>query len=69
MVREGSPGPAIVEVTLVNEGDDAYLPNVYEKRITVRRKIPRSGGASCHLLDEHGHVSDIVIDIVIMILA
>lgn len=57
VIREGSDGPAIVDVTLINEGDDAYQPNIYGKRITIRRKIPRSGGASYHILDEKGHVS------------
>ncbi len=57
LIREGSSGPAIVDVTLMNEGDDAYHTETYGNRITIRRKIPRTGGATYHILDAHGDVS------------
>eukprot|EP01038_Epipyxis_sp_PR26KG_P011016 gene11016-14795_t len=46
LIREGSPGPAIIRVTLMNEGADAFMPEIYGKRITVERKIPKSGSAT-----------------------
>ena len=52
MIRQGSPGPAIVRVTLLNEGPDAYRPEVYGKRITIERTITKSAGASYKILDE-----------------
>ncbi len=49
LIREGSQGPAILQVTLYNEGPDAYHPEKYGTRIMVERRIPRSGGASYHI--------------------
>jgi chromosome segregation ATPase len=43
MIREGSPGPAVLRVTLKNEGADAYEPQVYGNRIMVEREIFRNG--------------------------
>lgn len=44
MVREGSEKPALVRVTMLNTGSDAYRPDVYGDRIIIERKIARSGG-------------------------
>jgi chromosome segregation ATPase len=44
LVREGSNEPAIIRVTMLNTGADAYMPEVYGSRITVERKIARTGG-------------------------
>jgi chromosome segregation ATPase len=57
LIREGSDEPAIMQVTLLNEGVDAYKPDLYGKRITVERKIlNRQGGGGYRLLDENGVV-------------
>jgi structural maintenance of chromosomes protein 6 len=45
-VKEGTDGPAIAQITLINEGGDAYRPEVYGKRIVIERKITRSGVSS-----------------------
>ena len=44
-IREGSAGPAIVRITLSNKGTDSYRPEVYGEKITVERKIPKTGSA------------------------
>lgn len=44
-IREGSNGPAIAQVTLFNEGKDAYKPEIYGSRIVVERKIMKGGPA------------------------
>lgn len=54
-IREGSEDPAILEVTLLNEGPDAYKPDEYGRRIIVRRIIAKTG-SSYHLLSEHKKV-------------
>lgn len=46
MIREGSEGPAVIRVTLRNEGADAFRPDIYGKRITVERKIVKGHGAT-----------------------
>lgn len=51
LIREGSDGPAVLQVTLLNEGSDAYQPDRYGNRIIIERKIPRSGGSSFRLLN------------------
>lgn len=43
LIREGSNGPAIIRVTLLNEGSDAYLPDVYKNRIVIERTINKNG--------------------------
>eukprot|EP01039_Chlorochromonas_danica_P001809 gene1809-1976_t len=43
-VREGSNDPALVRVTLLNTGPDAYQPEVYGDRIVIERKFTRTGG-------------------------
>lgn len=56
-IREGSNGPASVKVTLVNEGADAYLPEVYGKRITVERRITKgTGSGGYHIFNEQQQV-------------
>lgn len=42
-VMEGTDGPAIAQVTLMNEGDDAYKPEIYGKRIVIERRITKAG--------------------------
>ena len=54
MIRQGSPGPAIVKVTLVNEGPDAYKFDTYGKRITIVRTINKTSGASYKILNVQG---------------
>ena len=54
MIRQGSPGPAIVKVTLVNQGPDAYKIDTYGKRITIVRTITKSSGATYKILDSNG---------------
>lgn len=49
LIREGSSGPAILQVTLFNEGPDAYHPEKYGNRIMVERRIPKTGAATYHL--------------------
>jgi hypothetical protein len=39
LIREGSKNPAVVRVTLLNTGVDAYKHGEYGDRITVERKI------------------------------
>jgi chromosome segregation ATPase len=52
-IREGSNGPASVKVTLVNEGADAYMPEVYGNRIIIERRINKGTGAGgYHLYNE-----------------
>lgn len=53
-IREGSAGPAIIKITMVNEGPDAFHPEDYGSRITVERRISRTSGSCYILYDEHG---------------
>lgn len=57
LVREGSKEPAVISVTLLNEGDDSYQPDRYGNRITVERRIPKIGAAGYRLLNHKGQVS------------
>ena len=43
LIREGSPGPAKVRVTLANEGSDAYRPDIFGKSISIERRVYVSG--------------------------
>ena len=43
LVREGSDGPAILTLYLVNTGVDAYRNDLYGDVIKIERKIPKSG--------------------------
>ena len=54
LIREGSRNPAIVRVTLRNEGVDAYNHALYGDRITVERRIARAGAAGYRLLAHDG---------------
>jgi chromosome segregation ATPase len=56
LIRQGSPGPAVVRVTLVNEGPDAYRTDTYGKRITVERTIVKGGSSNYKLLSSQGTV-------------
>mmetsp|Transcript_23439 Transcript_23439/g.52607 ORF Transcript_23439/g.52607 Transcript_23439/m.52607 type:complete len:1129 (-) Transcript_23439:385-3771(-) len=53
-IREGSPGPAICEVTLLNEGPDAHEPEAYGPRIIVRRMIFKNASSTYQLLSAEG---------------
>jgi structural maintenance of chromosomes protein 6 len=60
MIREGSDGPAILRVTLRNEGTDAFKFDSYGERIIVERKITKSGaGGGYKLMNKHGNVRSI----------
>ena len=52
MIRHGSSGPAICRVKLLNEGDDAYKPDVYGSSITVERKITKQGQSTYNIYGE-----------------
>ena len=41
-IREGSENPAILEITLLNEGPDAFKPAEYGNRIIVQRTISKT---------------------------
>lgn len=59
-IREGSDRPAVVRITLWNEGADAFEPEKYGKQITVERTINRSGLAGGYVIyDTNGKVSSI----------
>lgn len=59
MIRQGSSGPAIVRVTLLNECDDAYKPESYGNRIIIERKIFMSGVTKYSLRSADGvEISD-----------
>lgn len=54
-IREGSQGPAIIRITMINEGPDAFEPTFYGKRITVERRIARTASGSSYILsNENG---------------
>ena len=42
-ICQGTDGPAIARVTLLNEGVDAYRPELFGKRIVIERKINKNG--------------------------
>lgn len=48
-MREGSNGPAVIQVTLINEGADAFQPELYGDRIIIERRITKggTGGGYC----------------------
>jgi hypothetical protein len=56
MIREGSNGPAILRVTLLNEGPDAYKAENYGNRITVERRISKGSSGGYKLLSFNGTV-------------
>ena len=47
---------AVIEVTLRNEGEDAYKPHIYGKSITFQRTLYSSGGQAFLLKDENSKV-------------
>eukprot|EP01041_Mallomonas_annulata_P004211 gene4211-8385_t len=51
LIKEGCEGPAIVRVTLLNEGEDAYKKEIYGNRIVIERKILKRGGGGYRLLN------------------
>lgn len=53
--KDSTAGCAKVRVTLLNQGSDAYHPELYGGKITVERTIATKGGYNGYkLLDEHG---------------
>jgi hypothetical protein len=46
-----------MRVTLLNEGDDAYKPEIYGNRVTVERRINKGGGGGYKLITAKGVVS------------
>lgn len=58
-VREGADKHeyALIQVTLRNEGIDAYQQDVYGKKITIERKFNKESGAGGYVIkDEKMHV-------------
>ncbi|EQC27660.1 hypothetical protein SDRG_14568 [Saprolegnia diclina VS20] len=56
LIRNGHDGNAIVRITLLNDGTDAFRPESFGKRIMVERLIRRDGTAEYRLKNEHGKV-------------
>ncbi len=56
LIREGSDGPAIIRVTLLNEGNDAFKPDEYGNRIVIERKIAKGSGGGYKLMSNKGEV-------------
>ena len=54
-VREGAEKHeyALVQVTLRNEGIDAYKQETYGNRITVERKFNRESGSGGYIIKDH----------------
>ena len=50
VIREGSDGPAIVRVTLLNRGADAYKFEDYGDKITIERRIHKGSSANTYKL-------------------
>ena len=46
---------AVVEVTLRNDGEDAYKPDVYGRAITFKRTISDKGASAVSLVGESSH--------------
>ena len=55
-IREGSDGPAIVQLKLLNKGADAFKPKEYGETITIERQIKKTGAAGYKFMDENGKV-------------
>mmetsp|Transcript_12716 Transcript_12716/g.12359 ORF Transcript_12716/g.12359 Transcript_12716/m.12359 type:complete len:1152 (-) Transcript_12716:632-4087(-) len=53
LIREGCDGPAIMRVTLLNEGPDAYKPELYGNRIIIERKIAKGSGGGYKLMSKN----------------
>lgn len=56
LIREGSDGPAILQVTLLNQGSDSHNPQLYGDRIIIERKIPKTGSSTYRLLNKNGQL-------------
>jgi hypothetical protein len=56
MITEGSNGLAILRVTLLNEGPDAYKAENYGNRITVERRITKGSSGGYKILSANGTV-------------
>lgn len=56
LVREGFEGSAVVRVTLLNVGIDAYRQEDYGDRITIERQIKRQGHSGYTMLSKDGKV-------------
>ncbi len=57
MIRQGSSGPAILKVTMLNKGSDAYKPELFGNFITVERRIVNGGTSSYKLIGENKKLS------------
>lgn len=56
LIREGSDGPAITRVSLLNVGADAYQRDKYGKTITIERRIFKRGNSDYRIMSESGKV-------------
>ena len=55
-IREGSDGPAIVQLKLLNKGADAFKHELYGDSITIERRINKTGAAGYKFMSENGKV-------------
>ena len=51
LIREGSDGPAVLTIKLLNSGVDAYKDLEYGNRIYIERKITKSGTSSYRMMN------------------
>ena len=54
LIREGSDGPAVMRVTLRNEGRDAFSPELYGDKIQIERRIYKAGNRSEYRVSSGG---------------
>jgi chromosome segregation ATPase len=52
LIREGSLNPAIIRITLSNEGSDAHLPDEYGDRIIVERTLLLNSSSKYKLINK-----------------
>ena len=57
LIREGSDGPAVIRVTLYNDGANAYDPGEYGKQIHIERRIHKAGRPEYCICSHKGDVS------------
>ena len=55
LIRNGET-QASVEITLNNQGDEAYRPELYGDAIIVCRTVSRGGGGGYKLKNDHGRI-------------
>ena len=55
-IREGSNDPAIIRVSLHNNGADRYRPDLYGNVIIIERKIALKGAATFRLMGDNNKV-------------